>query len=128
MVTLFLLINYGIMLKKVTLDSIEVIGAVDDAGSSVELYFYLRPDNGSVNTRSKRPEGEPITLSKKIGSIAKVNITVDVENVISVTLMEADSSSADDNYGENAICAHSYSGFVVYDGKFRLNYTTERSA
>lgn len=116
------------MTKRIILESIEVISEPEDAGSNVEIYFYFRPDNGDKNSMTRNPEKGEYSLAKKPGSMKKLGIPVDVENVLSVTLMEADSSSTDDNYGENAICAHSYSGSVVFDGKFRLNYTTDRAS
>lgn len=116
------------MLKKIILHSIEVIGETKDAGSHLELFFCLRPDNGDKNTISRVPEKGSISVEKKVGSIALLDISGDVENVLSVTLMESDSSSPDENYGENAICAHSFSGFVLYGDKFRLNYITDRAS
>jgi hypothetical protein len=115
----------------ITLDRIMVIAEPKDAGSHVELYFYLRPDNASKDARVRYPENGTISLSKSVDSIVSLNHAVQVKNLLAVTVMEADSSSADDNYGENTIAANSGNGFVDYGAegsepaKFRLYYITQ---
>jgi hypothetical protein len=111
----------------ITLDKLMIIGEPKDAGSHVEVYFYLRPDNENKDLRTRYPESGHFSLSKSVDSVVTINFPVQVTNVLAVTVMEADSSSADDNYGENTIAANSGNGFVDYDSKFRLYYKPKLS-
>jgi hypothetical protein len=121
-------------MSKIILDSLEILKITDEPGGQYEFYLYARKDDEDDSSRVRYPSGKgTIKVDKKVNAAAALNISIEAQNVLYVRLMESDSSTGDDDYGQDSIAANSDHGFVDYaDHKqnnkpncFRIRYHTE---
>lgn len=121
-------------MSTITLDSLEILKITDEPGGQYEFYLYIRKDDEDDSSRVRYPSGkETIKVDKKVSIAAALNISFEVKNVLYVRLMESDSTTAHDDYGQNSIVSNSDHGFVDFADPdqpnkpncFRIRYHTE---